>query len=332
MTQHRRTERDSFELPPPSIAMVPVGSVLAKLQGAGLRPTRRIPDESTGMPHSVGVVIVAYESGDVISDCLDALDRFEPECRILIVDNASPSGNPDVGAHELYRSPVNSGYAGGCNAGARHPSLQGCEFLAFVSPDVRLDGPALTELAEQMVERPAIGASTGMIVDGYGNRSASGWGELTALRVVWGTAGFKANGLRRIAGRFLSGGAFTSSASMAREKMQVDGFLVGGALLVRRAAFEEVGGFDEAFFMAWDDTDLCVRLRLCGWQLWILPSSRIVHLGQQSSRGIGKTHHRDWYDRGLDLFIERHVSGSARRRLRTAHRVGKWLRRPVRED
>jgi N-acetylglucosaminyl-diphospho-decaprenol L-rhamnosyltransferase len=282
------------------------------------------------MASRVGVVVVAYESDAVLADCLDALDRFEAACSIVVVDNASPSGPPEVGRHELCRSPVNSGYAGGCNLGAAHPSLLRCEFLAFVSPDVRLEGPALSELAEQMVERPEIGAATGTIVDGHRNRTSAGWGELNVLRVLWGSAGLKAYRLRRLAGRLLSGGAFTSSASMVRSEMLVDGFIIGGALVVRRAAFDEIGGFDEAFFMGWDDADLCERLRGRGWQLWILPSSDIVHLGQQSSAGVVQSHRWQWYDRGCLRFIERHVPAASQRRFRAAHRVGKSFRRLVR--
>ena len=72
-----------------------------------------------------------------------------------------------------------------------------------------------------------------------------------------------------------------------RKRVRPTEFLQGSALLVRRDAFEQVGGFDESFFMYGEDADLCARLRGAGWEVELYPSARFVHVGGGST-GSGR--------------------------------------------
>jgi GT2 family glycosyltransferase len=68
--------------------------------------------------------------------------------------------------------------------------------------------------------------------------------------------------------------------------------VVGACLFVRREAYAQVGGFDPAYFMYFEDTDFCVRLRHAGWEIWFLPEARILHL-------VGGSSQDEWRTRAL---------------------------------
>ena len=63
--------------------------------------------------------------------------------------------------------------------------------------------------------------------------------------------------------------------------------VAGAAVVIRREAWQQVGGFDPAFFMYFEDTDLCIRLRKAGWSIWFLPDARVHHK-------VGASSDKDW--------------------------------------
>ena len=87
--------------------------------------------------------------------------------------------------------------------------------------------------------------------------------------------------------------------------------VVGACLCVRREAFTQVGGFDPAYFMYFEDTDFCIRLRQAGWAIWFLPQARILHhLGASSV---------DWQSRARMI-----ASYNQSRYYFFSHRKGAW--------
>lgn len=269
----------------------------------------------------IGIVVVTYESDASLGACLASLRRHESTLPVVVVDNNSPSGPPKNVGVPVIESDSNPGYGGGCNLGSMHPSVAGCAYLMFLNPDVELTGPSVTQLALQMETMANCGAATGVVVDRSGARVATAWGEISLVRTIWALSGLTFRRVRGIAGRFLIGGAFTSSASMARESLIVEGFLLGGVLLVRSEAFHGVGGFDEGFFMGWDDADLGRRLRSAGWELWTLPTDPIVHFGGASSAGTSAEQRRQWYVAGMDRYARKHLTPTRARLLQLAARL-----------
>jgi GT2 family glycosyltransferase len=83
-------------------------------------------------------------------------------------------------------------------------------------------------------------------------------------------------------------------------------FLTGASLLLRLEALAAVGGFDERFFLYWEDTDLCFRLRKAGWRLGVAAGSRIRHAVSASAAKSGKNLTR-YYNNGAVLFFSRHA-------------------------
>ena len=103
------------------------------------------------------------------------------------------------------------------------------------------------------------------------------------------------------------------------------GWLSGACLLLRREAFDGVGGFDEAYFMYFEDTDLCPRLATAGWDVVYAPSAVVEHQGGHSTESradaMSREHHRSAY-----RYLSRRYSGPAWAPVRAVLRVGLWSR------
>lgn len=96
-------------------------------------------------------------------------------------------------------------------------------------------------------------------------------------------------------------------------QVQTVDWVSGACLLVRREAMEQIGGFDENFFMYFEDVDLCLRLRKQGWKIYYNPDVSITHIGGASvSQNHTRTH---WYDASLRYFYAKHYSPVARAAL-----------------
>lgn len=274
----------------------------------------------------LGVVVVTYESAAVLSPLLEDLRTVEPDARVVVVDNASPSGPPPVpGPAELLRLPDNRGYGAACNAGARH--LEGVSHIAFLNPDVRLRGPSLSQLAAGLATRRKAGVATGPVVGPRGERVPSAWAPTSPARAIWFASGWRLPRTRAAVGRILRGrGVMASAASMTDQEMTVSGHVLGGAMVVDAGCFEQVGGFDERFFMFWEDADLCLRAQQAGWTVHLLPCEPIQHVEGTSSAGVTTGQRWRWYVEGADLFARKHLSAPRRLALHAALSAGRALR------
>lgn len=274
-----------------------------------------------------GLVVVAYESASRLPALLASVEREEPEAAVVVVDSGSPSGPPhmtDRVALLALDDNVGFGAASNRGAGLLPPDV---DVLAFVNPDVRLAGPSLTELGTALTERPSVGIATGPVISPDGARAASAWGPTSALRAFWFGTGWNVAALRRLLGHAFRRGATTSGASLSVDDMTVEGHVLGGAMIVRRECWEQLGGFDEDFFLYWEDADLCHRARQLGWEIRVLPCTPIIHEAGTSSEGVLDEQRWQWYVEGAETFARKHLADRERRRLLTALRWGRKLRR-----
>ncbi len=277
----------------------------------------------------LGIVVVTHESADVVDACLRALAHHEPDATIVVVDDASPSGPPTLpqGGH-LVVQPENRGFGAACNAGAAWLHATGpVDAIAFLNPDVTLHAASLTALAGHVADGERLGVVTGPITHPDGSPQANAWGPTSVVRAAWFASGLQLPRLRRVVGRVLSSGLATSSASMAGEIAEVDGHVLGGAMVVDAGCFAEIDGFDEDFFLYWEDADLCARARDAGWRVAVVDVAPMVHAAGTSSAGIGSEQRWRWYRDGADTFATKHLDDVARRRLLRALDVGRRLRR-----
>ncbi|OXM44210.1 glycosyltransferase [Amycolatopsis alba] len=213
----------------------------------------------------VSVIVVNYRGAADTVTCLRALAEHDyPNLEVICVDNASGGADvaeikaaaPDV---KLVESPVNSGFAGGCNLGAQHATGT---VLAFLNNDARPApgwvGAAVAELRAQ----PTVAAVAGKVLDWDGTGT-----DFVDAGLTWFGMGYK-----RHAGSPLSD-VPAAEHEIAKDVL----FATGSAMFVRAGVFAELGGFDERFFMFYEDVDLGWRLNLRGWRVRYLPESLTYH-------------------------------------------------------
>lgn len=227
------------------------------------------------------VIIVNYRSYPELTRCLESL---EPERgrldRIFVVDHECDLGKaagvvqrfPWV--HLVERS-TNEGFATGVNVGAR---LGTAGSLLILNPDCVVVPGSCERLIDFLHARPDTAAAGPRILnsDGTLQGSARRFPNFTtaiAGRSSWLTRVFPGNQLSRWNLPALDAGI---------EPVDVD-WVSGACMLVRRDAFERIGGMDERFFLYWEDADLCRRLEQAGWRIAYFPGATVVHAGGRSS-------------------------------------------------
>ena len=236
----------------------------------------------------VSIILVNYNGGEVIERCLAALVTeaapSTPTKEIIVVDNESEDGSADrIAARfpmvRLLRAGENLGFSRGCNLGA---SVAAGSYLLFLNADTHPNRAFLGSLVNCLERRPDAAAAGPALLYPNGALQLS-CGALPSVgreaidRVRYARAARRAASHR-------GGGAIDPPAE-ARAAERAVGWLTGACLLVRTEAFRDIGGFDPAIFMYFEDKDLCRRLADRGWTLLFCPRAALVHeLGGSSSR------------------------------------------------
>lgn len=235
---------------------------------------------------SLAIVTVNWNSGDLLRACVGSLRRaltgsFALE-RMTVVDNASRDGSAD-GLEPaagngvpiaVLRNPENRGFAAACNQGAAGSAA---DYLLFLNPDTRLSAASLAP-AMAFLEKPinaGIGTLGIRLIDEAGHTQRACARAPTAGRLV-----AQGLGLDRAFPHLFPPHFMTEwDHADTRDVDQV----MGAFLIIRRRLFEELGGFDERFFVYFDDVDLCLRVRRAG--------RRVVHFAGAEAyhRGCGTT-------------------------------------------
>ena len=267
----------------------------------------------------VRVVVVTYFPGEFLAAFLQSLARASArQVPVTVVDNGSTDGSlealrrfPDV---EVVESGRNRGYGGAANLGVARASE---EWVIVVNPDIEFGLGAIDDLLAVATRWPRVGALGPRIhtSDGLLYPSAR---ELPSLGRGLGHAAF---------GWMWPSNPWT--AAYRRERgtptEETAGWLSGACLMLRRDAFRAVGGFDEGYFMYFEDTDLCERLGNAGWDVVYAPSATVVHHGgHATSRHLdemSKAHHDSAY-----RYLSRRYAGAAWAPVRRVVRVGLWGR------
>jgi GT2 family glycosyltransferase len=231
----------------------------------------------------VTIIIVNYQSYEELTTCVTALaGEAAAGHEIVVVDQNSRQPAADLLARQfphlsLLREPSNDGFAAGVNRGAHGRESA---YLFLVNPDSVVEAGLVDRLRDWMDAHPDVGAVGPRILndDGSVQASARRFPDFTtglAGRSSWLTKAFPRNPLSR---RNLPGVEVTSG-----RPLDVD-WVSGACVMLRRQAFDLVGGMDEEFFLYWEDADLCRRLKNAGWRTVYLPEVTATHLGGRSSR------------------------------------------------
>ena len=228
---------------------------------------------------SVSVVVVSYNVRDHLVRCLEAVvDRGH---EVVVVDNASTDGTPELVRERfpsvrLVELPENRGFGAGNNAGME---VAGGDWFLLLNADAWPVDDAVERLAAFGDEHPeaAVVGPRLRNPDGSLQRSVRGFPTLWRLATEYLF-------LRKLAPRTRALNAFYG-ARFDHESVREADWLYGACLLVRRAATQEVGLFDEDFFLFSEETDWCYRFREAGWKVLFYPGAEIVHVGGASHGG-----------------------------------------------
>jgi GT2 family glycosyltransferase len=253
----------------------------------------------------VTVVVPSWNTRELLARCLESVisTAEQGDCEIVVVDNASSDGSAELARDfhssvRLIANVQNVGFARACNqaiAASRAP------YLLFLNSDARLLPGTLRALLELAALHPRCGAAGVQVRDGSGGFQAS-----HARFPSWPQELLVLSGL----GRLLYGSTYPSHGPDDALGAQPVEWVSGACLFARRTALDEVGGFDEAYFMYGEEMDLCYRLRRSGWQVWYEPTARAVHLGGGSSSHRSIEREADLYC-GRVRFFRRHYGTRA---------------------
>ncbi|MGH9079192.1 MAG: glycosyltransferase family 2 protein [Acidimicrobiales bacterium] len=221
----------------------------------------------------IAVVVVNYESGPALARCVERL-RQHDLAELVVVDNGSRDGSLDelrrrVPGVIVVDPGANLGYGAAANRGAAATSAPA---LLVCNSDLEVGPESIAILARELDLRSGCGAVGPLIRDADGRPYPSA----RRFPSMIDAAGHAMLGLFAPDNRFTRSyhQADLAGTSGTRE---VD-WLSGACLMLRRCAFEEVGGFDESYFMYAEDVDLCWRLARAGWKAAYAQAAEVTHL------------------------------------------------------
>ena len=262
----------------------------------------------------VSVLIVTYQSRATIDGCLDSVQSALAGIphEVIIVDNASSDGTVEYltsapgnrRRFRLLRSSQNLGFAAGNNLAFRHARGR---FVMLLNPDARIVGGKLVRALEELEQHRDIALIGGRVQLESSEKGESahpfpGFVRQWLVRSGW---------LHRLRRSPLRHGIDPMWAAPEQDR-DVD-WIPGAFALMRRATIRQVGGFDERFFLYWEEVDLCRRLRSDGKRIRYRSDILIAHEGGESAKQLGAEHLSEhgnqltgWQWRSAWLYYRKH--------------------------
>jgi len=233
-------------------------------------------------PPLVSAIIVSYNVKDYLLESLRALySSTDIPVEAIVVDNASRDGSLEAVREEfpqakLHRMKKNVGFGRANNVGLE---MAEGRFALLLNPDVMVAPDCVGKLADFLLVRPDVG--------GVGPRllRPDGTQDLAARRAfpTPAIAFYRVSGLSRVFPKSARFGRYNMGHQPVNKPHEIDAG-TAACLMVRRAAIEQVGFFDPAYFMYGEDLDLCFRLKQGGWKIFYLPTAEAIHVKGASSR------------------------------------------------
>ncbi len=248
------------------------------------------------------VIIVTHNNETDIERCLQSVvDAGIPLDQVVVVDNNSTDTTQNIlhrwKSKTIFNS-VNNGFATACNQGAAQSKN---EYLLFLNPDAALQGPQSLQIIHDYLQaHPKTGVIGGMLVTDEGTLEEKSFGKDVT---VWSLLSRK-----------------LSSQNIIKDDPSVVGWVSAGAMIIRRDVWEVVQGFDPAFFLYWEDVDLCKRVREKGYSVALFPAWKVIH-----KRGVSlsdKTSKARIYDKSADRYFQKHYANKV-----WIYRILRWFYR-----
>ena len=232
---------------------------------------------------SVDVIVLNWNGWQDTVACLSSLQAQDyPSFSLLVIDNGSTDDSllqikkamPSV---ELLQTGLNLGFGGGCNVGIKHALARGADYVWLINSDATVDPGALSALVRVAEKNPFLGSVGSVLYEADSSGQVQLWGGGTVD--LW-----------------------LGRSHHQKSPAALD-FISGASMLLRRATIEQVGMFDQSnFFMYWEDTDLCFRLKRAGWQLSVAEDSLVWHK-ESASFGLRNPKLDEYFTRSAVRFL-----------------------------
>jgi GT2 family glycosyltransferase len=237
--------------------------------------------------YDASIIIVSFNTREILRECLDSVICESDDLRveILIVDNNSSDGSPqmvevDFPQVKLIKSTVNLGFGAANNLALEQATGK---YFVLLNSDAFFQKDALKKAVSHMDEQPDCGLGGCRLTgrDGSWQPSSRSFHSITRdLVVMTGLA------YRFPKSRFF--GHFDRTWADRNQPASVD-WVPGAFSIIRPAALKKIGLFDPAFFLYYEEVDLCRRIKEAGYSIWYWPDIVVVHIGGESSRQLKTT-------------------------------------------
>ena len=262
----------------------------------------------------LAIIIVNYRTSQLVCNCLQSLKAQTDgsTSQVIIVDNNSRDGSIDRISETINKEQWNDwvtllpqrsnlGFASGNNAGIKgiQSFANKPNYYLLLNPDTIVPSGALDKLITFLDAYPEVGIvgaqleNEERVPQSSGRRFPSIWSE------------FETGTRLRLLSRLLQNKRV--ALPVPKQPHRCD-WVSGAAMLVRSSVFEQVGLLDEGFFLYFEELDFCHRAHDAGWQIWIEPTARVIHLEGQAT-GIQLPRKRRghyWYASRMRYFIKHH--------------------------
>ena len=248
---------------------------------------------------AVWTVIINWKCAEETCACLESLTQAAAPSTVIVIDNGSADGSvelirarfPDI---TLLSMRANLGFARAANIGMAHALGRGAGGIFLLNNDTTVAPDTVRLLAEALAASEQIGVLSAKIY------LADQPGRL------WSVGGVYRDGNAIDLG--------TGELDQGQYDHAPLDFVYGCAMLLSAPMLYAVGGFDERFFMYYEDVDLCLRARAAGYQVALAPAAQVLHLGSRSTSARPAL--KLYYEaRSRLLFYAKHLSGAQRRRF-----------------
>jgi len=222
----------------------------------------------------LSVIIVSYKGWERLYKCLDSLSNFTGDLftyEVIIVDNSSDVTIKEIeGRYPLFsfiQNPVNGGFGNGCNLGAQNA---GGNFFLFLNPDTVVTEEAIGLLLKSSQQNPDLYITSCRQVNERGKESKA-TGQFPG---IWNLTGFQRS-LSQI---------FRRTRTEISDEVLFPDWVSGSVIMIRREIYQKVKGFDEDFWMYYEDVDLCRRIHEARGKIAFFNQITVEHNHGGSSR------------------------------------------------
>lgn len=229
----------------------------------------------------LSIIILNYKSKGLLKQCIRGIldARLPMAHEVIAIDNHSNDGSVEMVRQEfpdvtMISSPTNVGYSAGNNLGLKRATGK---YLLIVNPDVAVFAQAVQQLIDYLKEHPRVGLVVPQLANPDGSIQDSCYRFPNAwIPILRRSPLGKLPTAKKVLARYMMN-------DWDHQQPQAVGWALGACFMLRREAFDEVGFFDDRFFLYFEDVDYCRRLWQAGWEVHCLPAAEMVHYHRRLS-------------------------------------------------